>query len=595
MKKSGRTFFALLVASLVGAGSALLPLPASASPEAVCVDDLCTVTIGFSGEQVTWSPPANARNLSFELFGAQGGKTGGLGGKVSGNLTSIPESLIIVVGGAGLSGSAVAGGFNGGGRAGTSSALEGSGGGATDIRLGAELETRIAVAGGGGGRGAGLGGTGGMGGGLTAGNGKTGQGGGGGGGTQVAGGAGGVRFGTGTNGTSGTLGIGGTGGEGTVFGGGGGGGGYYGGGGGGSDTDGCCYDAGGGGGGSSYTDPVLITSVVHTQAVRSGSGLAILRYQLVPTLESITTVSTITNNATPTFAVVFSQPITGFDDSDVVITHSGEGCESVTISGSSESYEVILSDCTDGDVFIAVLPLSVSNLQLPGPEFEVVSQTVLLDYTTPEIDTWSVTEDGSQIEFVLTEPVPNLTLEEFIFTPTQPECIASEPETLDSVSYVISLTGCESSDYTLTLIDEKLQDAAGNLGPSASFVVSFEYPRPQRREPNTEITKPVEEVISSELVAKPSKKKKIEPEVDSTSKVDATSTIEAELPQVSEELDPVAKEIVAAPPLRQSAQELIKTVETPRAPMNPAVFWLATLGSLALLSGIFLTRRRLAR
>jgi len=255
-------------------------MPASASIVEECFDNQCTITFGYTGQIESLTFPPNATNIRFEALGAQGGKSGGGGGRVTGEFTQVPEILYITVGGAGGSNAAEPGGFNGGGTAGGSAGVEGSGGGASDIRIGYSLSSRIVVAGGGGGRGSGLGSGGGAGGGLVGANGKTGQGSGGLGGTQSAGGLGGATYGDGTSGTAGDWGVGGTGGYGPLHGGGGGGGGYYGGGGGGADADSCCTDAGGGGGGSSYTDPSLITNVVHTLGVRPGAGQITFSYQL---------------------------------------------------------------------------------------------------------------------------------------------------------------------------------------------------------------------------------------------------------------------------------------------------------------------------
>ena len=274
---------------------ALAPLPASASSVEECFDDQCTITFRYTGQIESLTFPPNATNIRFEALGAQGGKSGGGGGRVTGEFTQVPEILYITVGGAGGSNAAEPGGFNGGGTAGGSAGVEGSGGGASDIRIGYSLSSRIVVAGGGGGRGSGLGSGGGAGGGLVAANGKTGQGSGGSGGSQFAGGLGGATYGDGTSGTAGDWGVGGTGGYGPLHGGGGGGGGYYGGGGGGADADSCCTDAGGGGGGSSYTDPSFVTNVVHTLGVRPGAGQITVSYQLfvesppAPPTEEITT------------------------------------------------------------------------------------------------------------------------------------------------------------------------------------------------------------------------------------------------------------------------------------------------------------------
>lgn len=228
----------------------------------------------------TWNKPAGIVSLSFLIAGAQGGRSGAGGGRIDGEFTNIPETLYLRVGGRGVPGALAAGGFNGGGQAGGSSGSEGSGGGASDIRIGTSLESRILVAGGGGGRGAGLG-SGGGGGGLTPLNGRTGQGQGGFAGSQVAGGNGGASNGGGTPSTAGTLGVGGNGGIGPLYGGGGGGGGYYGGGGGGADEDSCCTDAGGGGGGSSFADPNYVTNVVHATGQQPGDGRIELTYTIL--------------------------------------------------------------------------------------------------------------------------------------------------------------------------------------------------------------------------------------------------------------------------------------------------------------------------
>ena len=95
-----------------------------------------------------------------EVWGAQGGSygttsTGGNGGYSIGIITLTAETVLyIYVGGQGTysttSGSFVAGGFNGGGKAGYR--YGGSGGGASDIRIGTDsLYSRVIVAGGGGG------------------------------------------------------------------------------------------------------------------------------------------------------------------------------------------------------------------------------------------------------------------------------------------------------------------------------------------------------------------------------------------------------------------------------------------------------------
>ena len=113
----GKNSFPLVSVLALSLG-VLSPLPASASVMENCVGDECTATFAFSGQMQIFSPPQNAKNLTFEVSGAQGGKSGGGGGQVTGALTEIPDVLYIFVGGAGGTGTGAPGGFNGGGTAG---------------------------------------------------------------------------------------------------------------------------------------------------------------------------------------------------------------------------------------------------------------------------------------------------------------------------------------------------------------------------------------------------------------------------------------------------------------------------------------------
>jgi hypothetical protein len=231
-----------------------------------------TYTFNYSGSFQTFTVPANVSVITVTVSGASGGGSGGGGARFVNTLTVTPGSVLrIYVGGSGIVGASAAGGFNGGGTAGYNYSNEGSGGGASDIRISPyALADRIIVAGGGGGNGGWAGGAGGAAG-LNGTAGQNGQGWGGGGGTSSAGGAGGSGNGCG-NGAAGSLGQGGAGG-GCTIGGGGGGGGYYGGGGGGGDNNGCCADGGGGGGGSSFC---AISGGTCTSGVQSGHGRVLI-------------------------------------------------------------------------------------------------------------------------------------------------------------------------------------------------------------------------------------------------------------------------------------------------------------------------------
>lgn len=225
-------------------------------------------TFSYTGADQTYVVPPGITAIQVKLWGAGGGREGGSGAFVSGNLAVTPgETLTIIVGGGGALGpnsGLSASAYGGGGRAigDTFFGPPGAGGGRSAIRRGS---TEVVTAGaGGGGYGGGV--NPGGGGGLAAGVdppqfGSTGLG-----GTQTAGGA---KAPDSTTATNGSQFQGGTGHNGPGFPGGpGGGSGYYGGGGGASDTN-----TGGAGGGSSYT--VNLTSFVGSPgAIGSVSGSA---------------------------------------------------------------------------------------------------------------------------------------------------------------------------------------------------------------------------------------------------------------------------------------------------------------------------------
>lgn len=130
----------------------------STTPEKIKTGDI--LNCPYSGSKKTVTLPAGTYKL--ECWGAQGGNnasstsygTGGKGGYSVGTLTLTDKAttLYLYAGGAGTSSTsstAYAGGFNGGGQ---SVSYAGSGGGASDIRIGTDtLYYRVIVAGGGGG------------------------------------------------------------------------------------------------------------------------------------------------------------------------------------------------------------------------------------------------------------------------------------------------------------------------------------------------------------------------------------------------------------------------------------------------------------
>ena len=278
-----------------GTGGKVLTCPAAEGSTYV----LKTFNAGTNGSSITLNPGV----YKLEVWGAQGGGSGGAGGYSFGTytITSGSATLYVYVGG---QGGYRAGGFNGGG---TTNTAGYGGGGGTDMRLnGTALSNRIIVAGGGGGQGPAAGGYGG-GGNAAGGTGGAGYGAAGTGGTLSGGG---IGYGGGGNGNgnascagNGSLGQGGNAwcvsGY-TGHGGGGGGGGYYGGGAGGHDD---YYtrqdnDDSGGGGGSGYVNTSILTNVGGTSGARAGGGYAQITDMNHKHSDACYTMSTVTITAT---------------------------------------------------------------------------------------------------------------------------------------------------------------------------------------------------------------------------------------------------------------------------------------------------------
>jgi hypothetical protein len=280
-----RTSFAPAVLLLLTSGAAVTAaVPASAAPApscgaAVVVSGTATVTCAYTGAAGAFTVPAGVSHVTVDVRGAEGAATdagiAGLGGEVTGTLSTVPGSTLQVqVGGAATG---ATGGYGGGG---SSSGTGGGGGGASSLT---GPSGPLVVAGGGGGGGAlgSFGSDGGDGGGdsgadgafqgLTVADGT--------GGTQTAGGATGGAAGQGGDGVGGA-----------------GGGGWFGGGG---------SVEGGGGGGAGYVAGSVSGSVLTTGG-QSGNGVITLTYGV-----SSTALTASPTSSTSGQAVTLTATVTG--------------------------------------------------------------------------------------------------------------------------------------------------------------------------------------------------------------------------------------------------------------------------------------------
>ena len=466
----------------------------------ICEDGVCEVVFTHTDSVQTFEVPDTVTELEFEVYGAQGGSSGGRGGFVSGVITNLPETITVMVGGEGVRGANKDGGFNGGGFSGGRDGSPGSGGGASDLRFGTALADRVVVAGGGGGFGGPVGGSGGAGGGLSADDGSAGQGGAGAGGDQLSGGAGGRSNSGNTNGASGRLGVGGEGGYTfSGYGGGGGGAGYFGGGGGGADTDTCCLDAGGGGGGSSFADPNHTSSVTFQPGTRAGNGLIILRYQQLATVTDFSYEQVAPSSVEVTLS--FDSVVESVDLDDFVIT----GCGFSELSSASTTHLLSLDDCLSTPSVEIPQQTMGANLNLPTT---TLTLPMALDQTAPELVISSPDAIATR-DFAIgleTDETGVFDFEGIVVTDC--EFVSST----EGVVATLSFTECTEGDVGITLPVTLVSDSVGNqsLAEPKELVIGIDLTVPtlefketqieQVEEPTVEM-KSTTEVVFSEVSA----------------------------------------------------------------------------------------------
>jgi hypothetical protein len=443
-----RSLIALIFFSSLAFGA----VPAQAEE---CPAGICELVFEYTGSGEYFTVPDDAKNISFEIRGAAGGR-GGMGGRVTGQFIDAPAGFWVFVGGAGITNAEAPGGYNGGGRAGGSRGNEGSGGGASDIRSGANINERIVVAGGGGGAGGYAGAAGGAGGNLVAENGGSGQGSGGGGGRENSGGSGGASNG-GSSSQPGGFGVGGTGGSSWNAGGGGGGGGWFGGGGGGADDDSCCADAGGGGGGSSYANTSLVTNISHQAGVQNAAGQVIIRYEVPSKITRFTGTQQSRDDVLISMEVEgsFTPKATDLEIRDAACVVGEPGVNASTyafrITGCVDSsFQAVLASEAAALLVDEVTAALEIQLDLEGPEFAFVRIS-------------SIDEDYL-IDFVGSEIHSGLSSEDIFVTGCASVVLVNER---------LSLNDCEEGDITVTLASKVVSDPMGNLGPSEPAVLEL--------------------------------------------------------------------------------------------------------------------------
>jgi hypothetical protein len=251
----------------------------------------------------------------------------------------------------------------------------------------------------------------------------------------------------------------------------------------------------------------------------------ILRYQLTPV---VTAISQVVSGNQVSFQIEFDRSVSGFEVSDLEINHGSGTCAANLLSGSGQSYQRVSSDCAEGELSIAVKPNSVQISEVSGPITTFTSATVLIDTVAPSASWSEATSIGSNLQF--TEPITALDSSAIDFASSSETCSLSGVSQQDNTIWQVSTTGCEQSNFTLSLLALSVSDASGNLGPQSIITTSFtaEVPEPPVEQQPEEPAQPEvpEPDVEPAPVEEPEEPIASEPEEETPQDISSTPTEE---------------------------------------------------------------------
>lgn len=190
------------------------------------------------------------------------------------------------------------------------------------------------------------------------------------------------------------------------------------------------------------------------------------------------------------FTVSFSEPVTGFDASDVVLTGSAPGSKTVTITGSGATYNIAIGGLTGSGTVIVNIPAAAAT-SLSGQAniaSTSVDNSVTYDITRPSvtIDQAAGQDDptlNSPIRFtaVFSEPVVGFNNAAVTISGTAGATRAAVTNPSgDNRTFAIAVTGmAQDGTVTVTIPANAAADAVGNGNlPSSSTdnVVTYVTP-----------------------------------------------------------------------------------------------------------------------
>jgi hypothetical protein len=297
--------------------------------------------------------------------------------------------------------------------------------------------------------------------------------------------------------------------------------------------------------------------------------MVMIEYQLVPLFQSIGAQTQISNASSIEFQIQLSDPFPGFSASHIELIGDPGTCQPGALSGSGTTLVYTVTDCVDGEVGISIPANSIAEQSYSGPEATQSSAMVTVDRTAPAVD--EITQEDSELMIPITESVLPPQTDNYNFTSSNSACQVDSFTASSDQLWIATISGCEDSSFSFTIVANSVVDLAGNTGPEVdtSFAVSVPESAGAAVAP----------VFSS--VTKP-------PSVLGV-------PVRERLPAVTLETLPTQdSEVTQFPTQRRQAAQSVITASTTADPLNSTLGWtvgLAIAGVVLLAAGLSLRRR----
>lgn len=189
------------------------------------------------------------------------------------------------------------------------------------------------------------------------------------------------------------------------------------------------------------------------------------------------------------FTVVFSEDVTGFTNSDVLLSGTANPSSAVVTSVSATTYNVAVSGMTKGGTVTAALASGAAKDAALNESLAGTSSDNIVEYD-PDNPTVTITLADGQVEplgfspanftVVFSEPIAGFTSDDVELDGTAGATTATVTEIVPGTTYNVAVSGMTSSGTAIISIPENaVEDAAlrGNL-PSSDVTVTFLFVKP---------------------------------------------------------------------------------------------------------------------